>query len=341
MGEEESDLKDLFASDYGVLDGAALRVGYVTDPAELLRARETYTLLRQCGVCADECGDAASDWELFFSFCKAFPLLRGHLVASRLASLLSQTLSLSLPLCEENAAVLWREGIAHLQSNPVKLQSLLPCDVPWLCECEEYVGKVLPQRSFVYSAELLSPLRGETLASWHTRVRDTVLRLASVGCVGVRLCLPEGYRFIAPNPYAAEAALGKTRRDPDTKNLLLSQLTREVSEACVAARLPLLAECACDTSVTALLRYVREAVGLPETTVAASVSETRNSLIGIAAACDLRIALRLFDAPTEAEMKQALASVAARYPIGRVRLITEADLRQSVLAQKQAEQMLL
>lgn len=330
-------MRDLFASDYGVLDEALLGAEYVTNPAELLRSEELYGILRLCGVGADEGSAAASDLELFLSFCRAFPLLRGHLVALRLETLLRQTLSLSLPLCEEHAVTLWRESTERLKSSPLRLTSLLSPTVPWLCEREEYVGKVLTHLPFVYSAELLFVRRGETLGSWHARVRSTVERLAASGSVGVRLCLPEDYHFSAPNPYAVETALARTRRDAAAKDLLLSQLAREVSEACVAAGLPLTVEFACDTSASELLRYVRSTVGLPEVTVAAGARETRNALIGLSAELDLRIALRLSDTPTAAEMRAAMESVAARYPIGRVRLITGADLRQSAAAQAQAE----
>ena len=333
-------MRDLFASDYGVLDDALLHTEYITNPSELLRSRETYGVLRLCGVNADEGSDAASDFELFLSFCRAFPSLRGHLVAARTETLLRETLSLSLPLTEENAASLWREGTERLASAPLRVRSLLDPEIPWLCERKELMGRVLLGQSFVYDAALLAPQTGESLSARHSRLLAEAARLSAEGCVGVRLCLPADYRFLPPNPYAVESALARARRNSDERALLLSQQVREVSEACVAAGLPLLIECEGDGSVAELLRYVGRTVGLPTLTVAVRSAQARDAMLTLAETQDLRIALRLCDAPTRTEMRQALEAMAARYPIGRVRLITGADLRQSAIARKQAEALI-
>ena len=126
-------MKELFASDYGVLDASVLKNEYVSNPAELLRSQELCGVLRLCGVCEDESGASASDWELFLSFCRCLPLLKGHLLAARAERLLQKTLLFSLPLCEENAVALWREGIARLEESPLRMRSLLDPAVPWLC----------------------------------------------------------------------------------------------------------------------------------------------------------------------------------------------------------------
>ncbi len=333
-------MRDLFASDYGVLSRDFFSVGYVSNAAELIRGEETYRILRLCGIDEGKGGDAASDWELFFSFCKAYPLLRGHLVAERKGELLRAHLGTSLPFSEETAEQLWRESTLHLAASPMRAHALLSHDVPWLCDGEELPDTLPEFLSPMLDATVLAARRGETFGAWHTRLCTVVERFSRAGCAGVLLRLPADFSFAEPNVYAVGEALGMRRQSREAANLLLSQLVREISEACIACRLPLLLECECGGTVGALLRYVRRTVGIPELCACARDAFARDALLDFAAESDIRIALRLADVPTEAELSFSVESLAARYPIGRVRLVTGADLRESAAAQRQAERLL-
>lgn len=331
-------MKDLFASDYGVLERDFFSMGYLSNAAELLCSEELFRILHTCGIGREE-SEKFSDWELFAAFCRAFPMLRGHLVAARMATLITERSGTSLPVSEETAEALWHACADRFSREPVRAETLIAHGVPWLCDGEALPAGFPSSVPFVLDGDVLAARVGETLAQWHRRVRDTVERDHSAGCVGVLLRLPREYSFAEPNPYAIGGALS-ARRNSDASNLLLSQLVREICEACVACGTALTMECACDASVAALLRYASRTVGIPSLCVCAKEAGTRDALISLAEEMEIRLALRLSDTPTEAELSLALDSIAARYPIGRVRLITGADLRQSAVAQRQAERLL-
>ena len=329
-------MENLFASDYGVLKRGLFSVRSVTNASELLRSEEIYRILHLCGIPAAEGSEVASDWELFFSFCKAYPLLRGHLVAERTGELLCERLSLSLPLTEENAATLWRESAAHLAAHPLSMSDLTVGAAPWLCDGETLPAEFPERMPHVLDSAVLMPRDAETRAAWNERIRTVLSSLSEQGCVGVRFLTGAAYEFTEPNPYAVDRALATRRRGRDAENLLLSQLLREICGACTETGLPLTVECEGDAAAAELLRYVRRTVGLPPITVSARMPATRDALLSLAEEADIRMAIRLSDAPTARELSDTLEAMAARYPIGRVRLITGADLRQSALAQRNA-----
>lgn len=333
-------MRDLFASDYGVLGREYFSVEYLTNPAELMRSEEVYRILRLCGSDPCESGALSSDWELFSSFCTAYAMLHGHLTATRIGMLLRERLSLTLPFSVENAAALWHEGVEHLRFAPLRTASLFDTDVPWLCDGDTLPEKLPAGMPLVLDAAYLIPRSGESLVARRERLREVCTRFLKRGCVGVRLRLAPNTAFVEPNPYAVEQALASRRRDGRTADLLAAQHLREVCEVCIEHRLPLTVECEGGVEIGTLLRYVHRTVGVPRLTVSPKDSAERDALLSLAEELDLRIALRLRDVPTEREMADTLDSVAARYPIGRVRLITGADLRQSAVAQREAERLL-
>lgn len=332
-------MKDLFASDYGEVSRDFFSVGYVSNAAELIRGEETYRLLRLCGLEGCERGELLSDWELFFSFCKAYPLLRGHLAAERKCAILRAYTDAALPFSEETAEALWRKSTECFSDAPLLASALLQREVPWLCDGQELPENLPDSLPVVLSADFLAARTGERYGDWHARILSVTERFSSAHCVGVLLRIPSDFSFEEPNIYAVGEALAG-RRERGASGLLLSQLAREVSAACALHRLPLLVEFSCGRAAAALLRYEHRSVGLGELCVSARMPEARDALLDFATEKSIRIALRLPDVPTESEMEAAVESMAARYPIGRVRLITGADLRESGEAQTRAEDLL-
>lgn len=333
-------MQDLFASDYGVLGREFFSLEYLTNPSELMRSEEVYHILHLCGIDAREGGALSSDWELFSSFCRAYPMLHGHLVATRIASVLRECLSLSLPFDAENAVALWHEGVERLLHAPMQTSSLFAEDVPWLCDGETVPDALPAGIAPVLDGGQLMPQRGEALAEWQERIREVFAHFLEHGCVAVRLSLPSDTSFVEPNPYAVGQSLASRHRDKRESALITAQLLREMSAVCILYNLPLTLECAGRTEIGEMLRYVSRTVGLPPLTVSPKDPDERDALLSLADQTDLRIALRLSDVPTEREMADALESMAARYPIGRVRLITGADLRHSGVAQRGAAHLL-
>ena len=321
-----------FAADYGTLPASFFGVGRVTNVAELLRGEPLYRVLRLCGVPETENGERASDWELFQSLCRAYPLLVGHPMRRELAAFLQLHFSIDEPLCAENAERIWRTTADALEQNVRSGADFLPAErVPWLCGASELPMELPPRVIPVLLVNSLMENRDVTLDGWREQIRDALDAFCAKGCDRLVLRVEPLFAFSSPNPYRVGQLLAKRRTVREEEQMLLAQLVREICAYVATRGMPLSVEVKGELAETArLLEYTEQSVGLPPCLICTdSVSATDAAIDFIAREHQrpMRLSLRVSDYPSEAELARACACVAARYPFGRLAVITAADLR--------------
>lgn len=320
-----------FTADYGTLPPQLFSVGSISNPAELLRGEELYGLLRLCGIEEAENGAAASDWELFRSVGRALPMLAGHPMRARILQLLGDRFGIAEVLCEENCERLWRAAVTFAEKHPFRMEDVLPRErTAWLSGTLALPDGLPDAVSPVLCADFFLHTDTVSLTDWSAWIRRTAEEYRAHGGEMILLRLSREFSFIAPDPHHVGLALREKRRSAQSNHLLTAQLVREVCVICRENGMRLLIESACDGAICALLEYVKKSVGFPKLFATASDALTRDRLIECmkdASYSDVRLAVRLEDLPTKQERAAAWESIAARYPVGRLCVISGADLR--------------
>ena len=324
-----------FAIDYGTPSALLYRDATFTNAGELLRFPECYRLLRLCGIPTRECSDEASDYELFRSFARALPILTGHPLKEDLCAFWKDLFK-GIPLpspdsCDE----IWQKTAAYLLANPITAETLLK-NAPCACLVGVEALEQTPAgiRPIVDAKDLLKT-RVRSLADWQGETASAVEKMRSKGGDVVRICLPDDYRFEIPDLYHAEQALLQDRRTQQQEWVLLSQLVRGIcSLGCSSVRL--LLEIECDARQAAdLLEYVERTVGLP-TLFWASSPQNADAMLTLQArehAREMAWCWRLRELPSKGELLGELEAVSARYPLGRLQILTDTNLLLSRYAQ--------
>ena len=328
-----------FSVDYGTLPASFCRAATITNPAELLRSPEVYRLLRLCGLPSRECSAESSDYELFRSLCRALPLLTGHPVREDLCALWRELFP-NIPLPSPEACdEIWRTASAHLLACGMTADHLLKTAS---CAClasgstlDRLPSGVTPMLD---GGDLLHT-QANTLADWQREIACAVEKTHKRGGDTVRVCLPRHYHFEAPDRYHVEQALQRGRSTSQQKALLLSQLVRELCGICRAASMRLLVEVDCDArEAAALLEYAERTVGLP-TLFWGSHPKNADAMLDFQArerASETAWCWRTRELPSRQELLAELDAAAARYPSGRLQIITGTHLLLSPYAQKRA-----
>lgn len=329
-----------FAADYGQLPAAYFSLGRITNPAELLRGEALYRALRLCGIAEEENGERASDWELFCSACRATSMLVGHPMRENILRLLKACLPTEEKFDVSDCERLWRDAVAFLSTHAYAPADFLPREkTAWLSDTLELPSCLPPTVKPALLANLLLRDTDGELSAWRQRIRDTVARYARAGGDLAVLRLTRDFSFASPDPYHVGIALRSKRRSSSDEHMLTAQLLRELCEICAKTGMRLLVEADCDASLLSLLDYTERSVGLPSTCIAASDAALRDRLIERMGEAghntDLRLAVRLSDAPCAEERQLEWKKLLARYPAGRLCVISAADLR--VIADVQAE----
>ena len=325
----------LFAFDYGTGEYAPKKI---TNPTELIRGKDLYHMLRLCGVEAEKRLDEWSDWELFSSFARELPSLRGFPLAEFMQSLLRDVAGVPFPLNAENAAAFWRESVSYFERECITPGDALTRDIPRLCRADAPCEVLDRSEKMLPDAMSLLPIGCTTLDAWQKEIGTVLSRFSGMGSRVIFMELPCKPSFAEPNPYRVGEILRKTHRRDEDRACLVSQLLREV---CVGARslgmTVLLKVCRYDDALP-FLSYIEKTVGLPSICLCSDdpiLSKEGQELFARQSE-RLMVALSLHAFPTEHELNEALLSIAARYPFGRLFFVTGVDLRFARYAQAEA-----
>jgi len=323
---------DRYAADYGTLSSSYFGIGRITNASELLRGEELYRLLRLCGIPEKENGARASDWELFRSLCRAYPLLTGHPIRTQISDFLKTHFSVFEPLNEESCARIWHTTVLDLEQRPRNAVDFLGGrEVAWLCDTLEMPSSLPDFVKPVLLGNLLLEKRDVTLKQWQNSVRNTVKVYADAGCDRIVLRVGRDFSFSSPSVYQVDRILQKRKLAGEERDLLLTQLLRELCVLCLEKGMTLVLELQCDPApAEQLLAYVGHTVGLPKTYVSASCLQTADRLIDLMGAHrqnPMRLAIRLGNFPSDEEVEALCRRICTRYPVGRLLVITAADLR--------------
>lgn len=324
--------EDFFAYDFGVTASEPWKRP-ITNPTELIGRDELQALLGLCQTAGAERLDDASDYELFRALCSARPYLLGHSFPLRAEYLLKTCFGISATLSADACDTIWRTCVEQLRESKVTL---------WDCICKSLrdepircllaplaLSEELPlQAEPVLDGTFLCRTVTSSWKAWEAEMQAVLDGFGRRGCSSVFYRLPKDYTDVAPNPYSVEQVL-----TPKTKNehLLLAQGFRFLSEACAKRGWTLLLRVECNPEdALALLKRTERTVGIPTLVWTTSRTDVRDTLLDFTAqshSSTVRCGLFLADHPSDLELDLALSTLAARYPLGRLAVLSGVDLR--------------
>ncbi len=316
---------DAFLFDYGAISQMREPGKRLTNPGELLWNDAWEALCLLCGLPQRQ----RSDYEAFCAIAEMLPLLSGHPMQKDFYAFWNTHFS-DLPIpTEENAAALWRILSDRFFEAPVSYHSFLP-RTAWNALVPSLAVRELPENACpMLNGDLLSATLAVSASAWHEELEELVEGFANAGCRQVRLSLPRELVFVSPDPYHVTLALGQKKKTEEHRSCLTAQLLRELCAVCRARELTLLLSVSCPADVAvALLQYAKERVGLPHIVLTSAererICELPTVLLGMpASSCSIALPVSL--APSDGELEEMLAVLAARYPIERLFLITAGD----------------
>jgi 8-oxo-dGTP pyrophosphatase MutT (NUDIX family) len=213
-------------------------------------------LLRACGVEEAYISGGASDMDKFLALAEAMPLCQGHPRAEAVHRALQEETGLEVRLCPHTARAFWEAWVSRHWYGYDEPNAPIADD----CDCGNgreplYVTEVrsLPDPWMMQAESTLS------LGDW-TRLWESAL---AEGGETVLLYLPEGYRFVRPDPYHAGEAIRKagngTALTDGERDLLVAQALRVFGQWSLRTRWGgmLLLEGGETEAVTALLAYLQ------------------------------------------------------------------------------------
>ncbi len=321
-----------FRADYGQLPRSFFEQGRITNPTELMRCDALYRLLYLCGIQDKYNGEKASDWELFSSFCRAYPLAVGHPLVRSISECLETRFSVTMAPREPDCMRLWETMVENLEICPCSVTDVLPSSVGWLCD-----GVTLPERLPndlipVLDGKTLLPVSSVSWEEWSSEIGRTVRLFAQAGCKECVLRLEADFSFCKPNPYTVREALKKRTKSREDLFLLTAQLFRELCSVALEENLVILLETRCSAAAVELLNMVERSVGLPPLFVSAADRWMRDAVIEWMAQPhqnQIVFAIRHSDVPSERAFSCAVEELSGLYPLGRLCLVSGVDLRQT------------
>ena len=335
----------LFAFDYGTLSGAFFSDRYLTNPIELLCSRELTELLYLCGCREAEISEKSSDYQKFRALCRSFPLLDGHPFKEQITSFLNLHFQGLPELSPEACDILWRAISDELASNPRKGSDFLPKGALfWLSDSLILPSKLPQNVSPILDGNLFLPVSAQSYTLWQKEISSVLSTFYLAGCQRVIVRLDPSFRFVQPSVYHVENALRTEKRTDEQNFLLITQILRELSALCQkqSLALHLLLECSGHEAVAAL-RYVQHSVGLPALYWSAATREASEEMLSFSAfphKNDVLWTLHSGYMKSPTELTAALQFAASRYPVGRLSLVTGADLRYVDIAEERCRRIL-
>ena len=334
--------KPCFAGDYGVIPTAFLQLQSITNATELLWSKDWERLLRLCGEEERMIDTRASDYERFAALCRAYPKLTGHPMKQYLQAFLKAHFPALPEPSPDTCEHLWREIANALAERDCTPRDFL-CRTPMFCLVSEPTSCALPSHLRpLPDAEMLLHTSARTYRDWSTYIENLLEAFLQKGARAVRILLDSSYTFVLPDVYHVEKALSRVGGVGE-RNLLLSQLFRELCAACRKYTVELFIEADCaPAEAVALVRYAQKSVGLPILSWCAQ-GDTAAALIAFqsdAARETITRSLRTRDALTEEALRQTITEEAQRYPLGCMRFLTAQDLRFSTFEQERVWKVL-
>ncbi len=299
---------------------------------DLFWSEETAGLLRLCGIPEERLDARASEFERFEAFCEALPLLAGHPYPLLVKDAVKALFGEELPLSRAEAREVWLAAADRLARLSLHVRDLLPEKGARLLSGEKE-PPVLPGVLPVLDSRCMEQTSAATLAAWEEEILSVLAAYRARGADTVFASLGAGYRFSAPDPYHVGEALKRRSRGEEERSLLTGQLLRILSAACLrdGMRLCLSIESATGDTM-ALLGYLRRTVGLPPLLWTTTSREIQDAMLALArepGGQGMEWMLKLSHTPTEQGLREAMAEAGARYPRGRLRLLSLSDLRLS------------
>ncbi len=333
---------DRFLADYGILPSAYFGKSAITNPIELFWSDDLLALLRLCGAKEEAIGERASDYDRFLALCRALPLLEGHPTRAWIASMLQEYFGLQELPTEETAKDFWKTLCERLMEHPISPKDIV--SGAWLCDGLTVPSSLPENITPVLNANLLLHTNAKTAAAWGAEITEAVAHFAKRGCKKIVLHLSNDFDFVTPSLYHVGRALSLAKKDRETTNLLICQLTRELCAAAQEHNLLLVVICQSNASgACKLLDYCETSVGLPR--LCWSIREAREAyaLLNFTAKAhtnEIFAALPYESVMTTSELSNTIQSWQMRYPVGRLCFITARDLRQKSHAQAHIADML-
>ena len=296
-------------------------VGCYHNLTEILWSDELQRCLWLCGATEREIGEDASDYERFGVLARMMPMLKGHPVSARVASLLRTCFSIETPLSSDTCEEIWRTSAEKLLREPMR-------EIP----PETVVGKVesfteadLSQKlslSSAFSALLFARTRAKSFEVWMREIESVVYDALRSGCKALFFGLPEAFCDVKPSLYHVNMTLHRGVKEKADLDLLYAQLMRCLSQVCQEQDLTLILriETASEHIRTLLDRVERE-VGLPTLIWSTPREDVREELLNFSAKHHknpIFAAIQRSDYTVSEAFSQALPVWAKSYPIGRL-----------------------
>ena len=301
------------------------------NPVDLVDRKEMESILRYC--LSDVMIESLSDYELFEAFCQARPLLSGHAYVAKCEHLLQACFDLSLPLAADCCEEVWRTVATKCLEHPITLWDCVlqqggPLPIRCLSASVEELQDLPKEAIPVLHANVFCSLRPDSWTDWKQEMDAILDAYAKRGCDSVYYVLPETYRHQNPNLYLVERALiGEEKRD----DIVVAQVFRFLCEVCISRNWTLLLRMnSTESNTLRLLEFAEQTVGLPKIVWTTSDPILRAALLSGSAkgrTTNMICGMTLSDYPSDVELWGAISSYAARYPYGRLAVLSDCDLR--------------
>lgn len=324
--------QQIFAADYGTLPHRFFSTGNLTNPTELIQSRELTALLYLCGVGEAELGDRASDYEKFKALCRSFPLLDGHPLKGQITAFLKKHFQGLPEPSPSTCDLLWRQISDQLSHSPKKGTDFLPKkEISWLSDTLHLPLELPKNISPILDCHLFLDSKATSYADFQEEICAAFSAFLKAGSKSVLFRLDRAFRFVQPSVYHVECALRSKKRTREQTDILTAQILREISVLCNEKNVPLrlLLECEGEECLS-LLRYADRSTGLPALFWSAADRRGSEAMLSFASRPhqnEMRWALHCGYLASPAERSFALQFAAARYPVGRLTLVSGADLR--------------
>lgn len=338
--------KQMFEMDFTFLP----QIDFTAPIGNVMDLTDRYAVRQLLGFSyGKEFGAGTSDYELFYELCKASAVLQGHPLPARLAFLLHAYFNTEDVLSLQTCKHIWQTV-----ANQCMEQKITVADVAKKMTAA-FLSRCVMQKKDLKLAEAVGTepiLDGNSLLftahqqwnGWSLEMREICDAFALAECHAVYLRLPKSFCFSEPNPYSVNGCLSDETADRKNNGLLLTQTARFLCKLCRERQWKLILRIDCGgDAATSLLAYLGRTVGLPAVVWSAASFETGDALLAFFAKeglFDARYALLLADYPSDAELVYAISSRAARYPLGRIAMISGGQLLDQAFARARAERVL-
>lgn len=293
---------------------------------EMIGRESVVRTLRLCGEEAHECGDSASDYEIFRALCRVMPLLSGHRLAARVSAILENSFGINSVLSPKTCDEIWISTADRLVQAPMRAEEIADFS-PTKISMVEWNPAHRIACSSALSAKPLICTGAGSFDAWAREIERMFDDAEASGCKQIFFVLPEAYTDRRPDVYHVDLVLHKPQRDKGDIDLLHAQLMRVLAQLAQRTDMQLIVrvECGAENAVALLDRVERE-VGLPTLVWTTAEVETRNALIAWSEkphANSVFGALTECDYPSKSALLDAVGEWAVDYPVERLRILTQ------------------